>query len=197
MNSTHGTIKTWTVEELTERMSRPRFACGGGVAAALALAQAAALCHLVLRASRAHLPTADPELPSTVTSIRDYALALADQDRASLQLLLQAYRTQQADQVPRRAEQATLIPLRTADAALQLLDLMASFAPYIPPFAASDLAAARALSEASVRAALAMAEANLSLLDSAVATQLQQALAERRSQLEHSLNALLKRLDQS
>ncbi|MCS7246034.1 MAG: cyclodeaminase/cyclohydrolase family protein [Thermomicrobium sp.] len=190
MHEQEDRIAEWTVLELIERIRRPRYRCGGGVAACLTLAQAAALGDLVRRAAHRHLEQSQThELAIGLASVIEQALARADLDRAVLHDLLSTFQptipTGDRESV---VERATMVPLQTADLALQLLETLNRLAPSVPPFAASDLVAARALARASVEAALAMAQANLSLLPphraAAFADGIQRRLVQLRSILE-------------
>ncbi|MCX7623516.1 MAG: cyclodeaminase/cyclohydrolase family protein [Thermomicrobium sp.] len=158
-------IADWRVRELVDRMRRPRYRCGGGVAAALVLAQAAALVDLVRRASNRFLePAFSEELGTSLSESIERALQQAERDRTALDRLLATLRDG-APSVPAPiVEEATAVPLRTADLGLELLDKIDRLAPSVPKFAASDLEAATALCRAAIRASLAMAKANLPLL---------------------------------
>ncbi len=173
-------IADWTVREWIERSTKPRFACGGGTAAAVTLAAAAALAQLVRRASRSHL---EAEFAAAVSESLDdtmhQALELADLDRMSLQTLLATLRSSiSQEHVAAASQRATEIPLRTGRLAVQLLETLERLARHVPPFAAADLEAAKALGQASARAALAMARANLPFLSQAAAESLRTKLEE-------------------
>ncbi len=181
-------IADWSVQELINRMRHPRYRCGGGVAACIALAQAAALADLVRHTARRHL---ENELLQKMTdvfaSIIERALARADLDREALHDLLTTLRSAPVGSASQPAiEHATLIPLGTADLGVELLEALGRIAPLIPAFAASDLEAAQALCRSGVHAALAMARANLPLLPPARAAELEQEIEQRAALLQSS-----------
>lgn len=184
MTATSETIAEWTLRELVDRMRRPRYRCGGGVAACIAVAQAAALADLVRRAAqRAIDPALSAELSAAFAETIDRALTQANRDRSVLQLLLDTLRHNSvADHSV--VEQATIVPLETADLGLQLLEKLAHLAPQVPAFAASDLEAAKALARAAIQAALAMARANLPLLPADRASQLSEEITTRFAKLD-------------
>ncbi|WP_448574661.1 cyclodeaminase/cyclohydrolase family protein [Thermomicrobium sp.] len=184
-----GSIADWTVSQLVERMRRPRYRCGGGVAACLSIAQAAALTDLVRRAAKQQLPreVADT-LAEDLERIAVSALAQAERDREALDGLLRTLRLDQGSpSAAVAAERASAVPLETADLGLALAALIRSVLPHTPPFAASDLEAAQALCRAGIEAALAMARANLPLLSPERAEVLQREIFQRRGRLsEHA-----------
>jgi formiminotetrahydrofolate cyclodeaminase len=184
-----GSIADWTVTQLVERMRRPRYRCGGGVAACLSIAQAAALTDLVRRAAKQQLPreVADT-LAEDLERIAASALAQAERDRVALDELLSALRMdQRSPSATVTAERASTVPLETADLGLALSALIRSVLPHTPSFAASDLEAARALCRAGIEAALAMARANLPLLSPERAEVFQREILQRRALLsEHA-----------
>ncbi len=187
MAPTADVIAEWTVRDLVERMRRPRYRCGGGVAASVALAQAAALADLVRRTARRTLDAAlDEELTQALPEIVQRALAQADADRAALDQLLSALRDQTTHPDPVIVQTATAVPLATADLGFELLALLSRLAPHVPAFAYADLTAAQALSRAAILAALAMARANLPLLPSAQAEEIAVAIETRLAQLPTS-----------
>jgi|UniRef100_A0A7C1JTZ8 formiminotetrahydrofolate cyclodeaminase len=181
-------IASWSVQELIDRMRRPRYRCGGGVAACVALAQAAALADLVRRAARRSLDNGlEQEMAHVFGSIAERALARADLDRAALHELLSTLRSNPASSESQPViEHATLVPLGTADLGLELLEMLARLAPAVPAFAASDLEAARALCRSGIQAALAMARANLPLLTTPRAAELEQEIERRAATLQES-----------
>ena len=186
-----GPVADWTVSQLVERMSRPRYRCGGGVAACLSIAQAAALTDLVRRAAKQHLPheVADT-LAEDLERIATRALAQAERDREALDGLLRALRIdRRSPSATVAAERASAVPLETADLGLALAALIRSVLPHTPPFAASDLEAARALCRAGIEAALAMARANLPLLPPERAEALQREILQRRARLSEHAHA--------
>ncbi|MFN3336177.1 MAG: cyclodeaminase/cyclohydrolase family protein [Thermomicrobium sp.] len=180
-------IARWSVQELIDRIRHPRYRCGGGVAACVALAQAAALADLVRRAARRSLEDGQQEMAHIFGSIAERALAQADLDRAALHELLTTLRLDPASPASQPViEHATLVPLGTADLGLELLEILARLAPLVPAFAASDLEAARALCRSGIQAALAMARANLPLLAAPRAAQLQEEIERRAAMLQES-----------
>ncbi|MCX2726168.1 cyclodeaminase/cyclohydrolase family protein [Thermomicrobium sp. 4228-Ro] len=188
MTSTSETIAEWPVRELVDRMRRPRYRCGGGVAACIALAQAAALADLVRRASQRVMDRAlSEQLAAAFAETLQQALAQADRDRLALHQLLEALRHDSVTEQLAFVERATTVPLATADLGIELLGRLAHLEPHVPAFAASDLEAAKALARAAIQAALAMARANIPLLPAERAGQLADEITARLSKLNTAL----------
>jgi hypothetical protein len=139
-----GSIADWTVTQLVERMRRPRYRCGGGVAACLSIAQAAALTDLVRRAAKQQLPreVADT-LAEDLERIAASALAQAERDRVALDELLSALRMdQRSPSATVAAERASTVPLETADLGLALSALIRSVLERIAASALSNSSSA-------------------------------------------------------
>lgn len=128
-----------TLREYTQRLSRGEPTPGGGSAAALAGGLAAALAAMVARLTIGRKKYAEHEVEMQMVldqseRLRNQLLALVDADTAAFRDLMAAYglpkRDQQAIEQRKSAIQealrhATDIPLATAEASIQVLNLAA------------------------------------------------------------------------
>jgi formiminotetrahydrofolate cyclodeaminase len=172
---------------------------GGGAAAALETAIAAALiemyCNLTIG------KPAYAEHDATTTSVRDRAaeirteaLTLAAEDAAAFAAVIDAYRLPKGSEgeAQRRRERiqgalagAADVPRRTAAAATEILDLAETVVPLGNVNVVSDAAAAAAAARAALQTALLNIDANRALIDdlvlgaelATVAAELEQQLA--------------------
>lgn len=172
-------VPQWTIAQFVQHLADRHDPSGGGVLAAVTLAGAAAVAQMVI-ATQTRRRHADQHRRQTFETARDALATLgarllhqADADRDALRALLTAMRSaEHATADPRgatalrdAARAAAECPLATASDGIELLRQLARVAPLCPPFVASDLAAAASLGRAAIDAALAMAQANVPLLD--------------------------------
>jgi formiminotetrahydrofolate cyclodeaminase len=162
-------VSVW-LDELASSAPAP----GGGAAAALEAAVAAALVEMVCNLTIGKPAFAEHE--ATLTAVRDAAterraeaLALADEDAAAFSGVIAAYRLPHAtpeETVARSAEiQAALaaaaeVPRRTAELAAALVDAAGGIVGCANPNVVSDLAAAAAAGRAALASALVNVEIN-------------------------------------
>jgi formiminotetrahydrofolate cyclodeaminase len=167
-----------SVGELTERLATSDPIPGGGSAAALAGAMGAALVSMV-----AELTVNRPDAAAHVTeltALRDAAtraradlLRLAEEDAAAYDAVVKARRLPRDSDAERAARGAAVraamlvaaeVPLRTAQAAAEVLELAERIAPIGNPNTASDAGVAAQLASAAVRGALLNVRINLPYL---------------------------------
>ena len=186
--------------ELLERLSTSEPVPGGGSAAALAGAMAAALVQMVVElttgrpAAAAHVP----ELASArgaAVDLRGRLLRLTELDAAAYEAVVAARRLPR-DTDPERAarttriedatREATRAPLDTARAAGEILDLAVRIAPIGNRNAISDIGVAALLAAAALRGAALNVRINLPYLPEG--DPLRHEAAGKLEQLEHGLD---------
>ncbi len=187
------TLGGW-LEELASSAPAP----GGGAAAALEAAMAAALVEMVCNLTIGKPAYAEHEAAMTsarerARALRAESLALAAEDAAAFTAVIDAYRLPKgtdAEAAERgRAVQVALagaadVPRRTAVAAAEILDLAASIVPGSNVNVVSDVAAGAA----SARAALQTALVNIEINSASIADPgLTEALGEAVAQIERDL----------
>jgi glutamate formiminotransferase/formiminotetrahydrofolate cyclodeaminase len=165
---------------------------GGGSVAALSGALAAALTSMVCRLSLNKKPdeTAERDLQEMlgrVEALRSELTALVEQDASAYQGVLEAYRMPKASSqekkersaaIQQALEEAARVPLKVAQGAVGVLDLLPMLLEKGLPSAASDVGVAAYAAQAAVKGAALNVRTNLSLLeDGAVAKSLQGELA--------------------
>lgn len=176
--TTTSTLSGLSLRELLDRLASRDPIPGGGSAAALSGAMAAALVSMVaeLTIGRPDAAERDGEL----REVRDGAqlhrtelLALAEQDADAYDSVVAARRMPRATDVETAARAAairdatlaaTRAPLRTAERAAEVLELAARIAPIGNRNAASDAGVAAQLASAAVRGAILNVSINLPYL---------------------------------
>ena len=157
------------VRELVGRLASSVPTPGGGSAAALVGAMAAALVEMV-GALTAGGVEAVREIGAAAAVRRSELLELAELDASAYQAVITARRlpreteAERADRAERVAEatrEATRIPLQVAETAAGVLTLAHRLAPIGNPHAVSDVGVAAQLASASVRGALLNVRINL------------------------------------
>ena len=164
-----------TARELLDRFASPDPTPGGGSAAALAGATAAALVAMVCRMPKSR--TGDPgerarldEALARASAAGDRLRKLVDEDSAAYQGVVAAYRLPKASDDEKAARKraidaavslATEVPLRTAEECLAVLDAARTAGADGNPNAASDARTASALAWAGVKGAAENVRINL------------------------------------
>jgi formiminotetrahydrofolate cyclodeaminase len=174
----HDRITELSARELLERLSTSEPVPGGGSAAALAGAMAAALVHMVveLTAGRPAAAAHDQELASVraaAIDLRGRLLRLTELDAAAYEAVVAARRLPRDTESERAARatriddatrEATRAPLQTAGAAAEILDLASRIAPIGNRNAISDVGVAALLAAAALRGAALNVRINLPYL---------------------------------
>lgn len=167
-----------TVREFLSALASDAPAPGGGSAAALAGALAAALTAMVANLTRGKEKFAGVEakmsaLADQAAELRDGLAQLVEEDTAAFNRVMAALRqpkdTPEAKAAREAAIQAALaaaaeVPLRTAEAAVSVLGLAQEAATYGNPAAASDAGVAALLARAAVEGAALNVDINLASL---------------------------------
>ena len=164
-----------TVRSLVERLATSDPIPGGGSASALAGAMGAALVHMVVELTDGCAAAADHQ--ETLTEIRTGAVAwqsellnLAELDANAYDAVVRARRLPRESEVERDARdvqvaaairEATRVPLATAKAASEVLDLARHLAPIGNRNAVSDVGVAGLLATAAMRGAALNVQINL------------------------------------
>jgi formiminotetrahydrofolate cyclodeaminase len=154
---------------------------GGGAAAALETAMAAALVEMFCNLTIGKPAYAEHE--ATMTSVRDRAtelrgeaLSLAAEDAAAFQAVIDAYRLPKETDAEAEARRTRIqgalagaadVPRRTANAATEILDLAETALPLGNVNVVSDAAAAAGTARAALQTALLNIDANRALIDDA------------------------------
>jgi formiminotetrahydrofolate cyclodeaminase len=164
------TIGSW-LGELASAAPAP----GGGAAAALETAMAAALvemvCNLTIgKPAYAEHDDAMHAVLGRATVLRGEAVLLADEDAEVFRAVIEAYRIPKDDDSRAPRIQAALaeaadVPRRTAVAAIEILDLVESIAPIGNVNVISDGAAAAAAARGALQTALLNIDANRASID--------------------------------
>ncbi|HYI65366.1 MAG TPA: cyclodeaminase/cyclohydrolase family protein [Candidatus Limnocylindrales bacterium] len=164
-----------TVRNLVERLASSDPVPGGGSASALAGAMGAALVHMVVELTDGRAAAAGHE--ETLTDIRTAAMAwqselldLAEMDASAYTAVVRARRMPRGSELERNARdrqlgtaihEATRVPLATARAASEVLELARRLAPIGNRNAVSDVGVAALLATAALRGAALNVEINL------------------------------------
>ena len=172
------TLRQLTVDELLDRLSSSAPIPGGGSAAALAGAMGAGLVAMVAaltvgRDEYAAVEGTARNLGATAATIRDDLLDLAQRDSEAYEAVVRArHLPRETDE--QRAERKTAlgdamrlaaeVPLETARAAAEVVELAARIAPIGNRNAASDAGVAAQLASAAVRGAILNVRINLPYL---------------------------------
>lgn len=164
-----------TVRSLVERLASSDPVPGGGSASALAGAMGAALVHMVIEltewrpAGEGHEETL-AEIRTAAVALQSELLNLAELDASAYNAVVQARRLPRDSEVERNARdaqvgvaihEATRVPLATAQAASEVLELARRLAPIGNRHAVSDVGVAGLLATAAVRGAALNVEINL------------------------------------
>jgi formiminotetrahydrofolate cyclodeaminase len=160
-----------TIGDFLDRLASDAPTPGGGSAAALAGAVAAALGRMVcaLTVGKAKFAAVEPEIRALAQRLAraDGMLRqFIDEDAAAYEVLCEAFKVDRSD--PRRAERvstaatlAATVPLETAALCAELVRDLNRLAAIGNPLLRSDVAAALHLAQAAMRAAAANVRANL------------------------------------
>ena len=157
-----------SLTEYTQRLSSGKPTPGGGSAAALAGGLAAALAAMVARLTLGRERYAQhqvemQELLDQAERLRNQLLALVDADPVAYQELMLAYRLPKGDQeaidfrrsaIREGLRHATDIPLATAEACIQVLNLAAQAREHGNRHAAGDAVVAALLAHAAMSGAI-------------------------------------------
>lgn|GEM_PF-252767 len=185
-------LSEMSVSRFLDELASNSPAPGGGSVAALAGAMAAGLVSMVCNLSIGNekFAAADAELRATLTAAeagRADLSRLMEEDTAAYNAVIAAYKLAKGSDEEKAArstaiqaalQQATAVPILTAEAAARLLPLAATAQEKGNPNAASDAYVARLLAEAAIKGALANAEINLpSVKDAAFVAQAQARVA--------------------
>ena len=140
---------------------------GGGASSAVAVALAAALTAMAARFSTGHLADADT-LAARADGLRGEVASLARADAAAYGRVLDAYRTPRDDEEARRRgirealTEAADVPLSVAGIGAEVAELSARLAAEGNPNLRGDAVTAAVLAGAGTRAAVTLAEINVS-----------------------------------
>lgn len=170
-----------TVRGFAEKLASRDAAPGGGSAAALAGGLAAGLAAMVARLTLGRPKFAEREvvMQAVLTQadrLRGQLLALVDADTAAYENVMATYRLRKDDEAASAARAAAIqealrhaadIPLATAEACVQVLNLAALAAENGNPNAASDAAVAGLLAHAALLGAARNVRVNLTLIEDA------------------------------
>ena len=180
------------VRTLIAQVADPAHNSGGGVAAGLALAAAAASAELVLKlASRKKSLAADrPRIESLLNAIASHRSSFedaADRDVAAFSQLVDAQRSAKElrETQPEAAHvalqhayvHAANVPLEFAEEGLAFMHEVEAGLEFASRFTISDLGAAAALARGAIDAALLTVDANLSYVDGDDADQMKSRLS--------------------
>jgi formiminotetrahydrofolate cyclodeaminase len=165
-----------------DELASPAPAPGGGAAAALETAMAAALVEMFCNLTIGKPAYAEHE--ATMTSVRDRAtelraeaLLLAAEDAAAFRAVIDAYRlpkepeseaTKRRGRIQGALAGAADVPRRTAAAATEILDLAETVVPLGNLNVISDAAAAAGAARAALQTALLNIDANRALIEDPV-----------------------------
>jgi formiminotetrahydrofolate cyclodeaminase len=178
MSSSMTTLSDLSVRELTARLASGEPIPGGGSAAALAGAMAAALVSMVVELSVGKPGAAGHdavlrEAGEAAVQRRTALLDLAEEDAVAYAAVVRARHLPKESEADREARaralrtamvEAARVPLRTAEVAAEVLELAHTIAPIGNRNAASDAGVAARLAAASVHGALLNVRINLPYL---------------------------------
>lgn len=162
------------VGRFLEQLGAKTPAPGGGAAACMTGATAAALAHMVVAYSlgKKNLAEHEPHLQQAAASLsraRQLMLQLADEDAAAYVLVNELQKLPDGDarkaaEMPGAAEAAVAVPRAAVALCMDMLRLIESLCGRSNKFLRSDLAIAAVLAEAAARSAWWNVNINLSLL---------------------------------
>lgn len=175
---------------------------GGGTAAAVAGAMAAALLSMAASISLRRSPEEGTlrEARDRSERLRESLLDLADRDSAAYEKVVEAYRLPKDTEEEKRLRKARIqealkeaaeVPLRTAELALEVLVLAKGIKGKVRRSVLSDLLVAVRLAHAAVHAALYNVDVNLTSMEDKEAGK---ELRERRFTLEQRTEEVLREL---
>ena len=156
-----------TLDGFLDQVASREPAPGGGASSAVTVALAAALCAMAARFSTGHLADAD-DLAARADGLRDEVASLARVDAAAYGRVLDAYRTPRDDEEARRRKirealtEAADVPLSVAGIGAEVAELSARLAEEGNPNLRGDAVTAAVLAGAGTRAAVTLAEINVS-----------------------------------
>lgn len=174
----NGRLLEWTVPQLLDALASGEPVPGGGAAAAVVDAQAAALLHMALTVAdrRAADPGAREPLTKKATALLRRFIELAEEDAAAFARVAEVLALPRGTDDERGRRSALLqealahaaeVPLATARLAVDTLSLAAQLVPHCPRSVRSDVLTAVYLAHAACSSALANVDANaLSLEES-------------------------------
>ncbi len=202
------------VREFVERLATSNPVPGGGSAAALTGAMAAALVHMVVDLSRGRPAAADHEsdlreIGVAAAQFQSELLGLVDGDAAAYASVVQARRLPrdtELEQETRRVQIAAALrdairsPLAIARAASEVLDLATRLSRIGSQNAISDVGVAALLAASAVRGAVLNVEINLPYVTddalrakaTSAVEQLRHGLAEREAQIQEAVAGRLR-----
>jgi len=165
-----------TPETFLDEVAAPTPTPGGGSGSALAGALAAALTSMVCSLTLSRAPEGAPagELGSLLQSaeaLRHELTDLIDEDASVYQKVLDAYRLPKASEEEKKTrskavqeslEQAAKVPLRVAEGAVEVLELVPSLLDIGIPSAASDVGVAAYMAQGALKGAALNVRTNLS-----------------------------------
>ncbi|HWR37082.1 MAG TPA: glutamate formimidoyltransferase [Clostridia bacterium] len=159
------------IEPFVEQLAAPTAVPGGGSASAAAGAMAAALGAMVAGMSRGKKAYAQYEAEHSqaiarLSAIREELKTAVDEDAEAYRALVAAFKAARdnpngAGAVNAATRQAINVPLRVAERAREIGEIVNSLKPITNPKMASDLTVATSLSNAALEGALANVEINL------------------------------------
>ncbi|MEV0850097.1 cyclodeaminase/cyclohydrolase family protein [Streptomyces sp. NPDC049954] len=170
-----GSLRTQSLDDYLLGLAARQPAPGGGAAAALHAAQAAALVGMVARYSTGpkyadHAPAVD-RVTTAADELRRRSLSLAEADAAAFTAVTEAYRLPRNDPQEKAARSAAIAaalvaaatpPAETVLAAQEILDLAHALLPVGNPNVVSDIAAAAEAARAAAVTGRVNIEINLS-----------------------------------
>jgi len=174
------------VEPFVEQLAAPTATPGGGSASAAAGAMAAGLAVMVASMSRGKKAYLQHESQlsaaiASLTPLREELKAAVDADAESYNSVMKAYKAAKTDEtsgerlIEAALKEATAVPLRVAEKAYEVAQMVRLLEPITNPNMKSDLTTASALARAAITGALANVEINLaSLKDEAFAAEVHQ-----------------------
>jgi glutamate formiminotransferase/formiminotetrahydrofolate cyclodeaminase len=190
------------VEDFIGKLSAPTPTPGGGTAAAVVGAMAAALLNMAASISlkRSQEERTLQEARECSERLRESLLYLADRDSAAYERVVEAYRLPKGTEEEKRARklkiqealrEAAEVPLRTAELALEILETARRMKGEIRSSVLSDLLVAVRLAYAGVHAALCNVDVNLSSMED---EEVKKELWEKRCTFEQRAEELLREL---
>ena len=184
---------------LIAQVADPAHNSGGGVAAGLTLAAAAASAELVmtLASRKKSLEPQRPQIQSLLESIQAHRISFEDAADRDVRAFSQLVSTQRSareirDSDPAAAQkllqssyvQAAMTPFEISTEALEFIRDVESGLPFASRFTISDLGAAAALARGAIEAALLTVDANLAYVDDDAAEPLKQQAVSIHDQAE-------------
>ena len=183
-----GDVPSPALAQVLEGFTRDVPAPGGGAAAGVVAALAAALVAKAAHASTASWPEA-AGVVAQAALLRDRCVELADADAQAFAAAMSALERKEAA-LESRLERAAEVPLQIADAAADVAALAALAAERCEGAFQADAAAAAMFAEAAVRAAARLVEVNLTVTgDDPRLRQAERRAADAAASAERALDA--------